>query len=190
MALVLCPQKVHLVSTKGAPSVQKRCTWCPEKLQKSCKMFFYNWNSGPPRDATFLDTGLAKKSRLYLPPGFRIWTHGVWCKSYGTSSASCPYRITQISIADLEQRANQGNVDLFGLTKPPVSRASVAVASAMAIAGRRMLPLAKRFLFSWSAANVTHAVNRVSSIACSLGESAFSAVRHPSASDKLSMCVL
>ena len=40
-----------------------------EKLQK-LQNVFYNWKWGLPRDATFLDTGLAKKSRLYLEPGF------------------------------------------------------------------------------------------------------------------------
>ena len=65
------------VSNTHAKKLQIRCTWRAEMLHlvsrkgaEKLQNVFYNWNSGPPRDATFLDTGLAKKSRLYLPLGF------------------------------------------------------------------------------------------------------------------------
>ena len=41
------------MSTKGALSVHKRCTWCPQKLQKSCKMFFIIGNGAPPEMQLF-----------------------------------------------------------------------------------------------------------------------------------------
>ena len=86
----------------------------------------------------------------------------------------------------LEQRANQGT-SIFWSDK---TRVAWQRRRRLRHGHRRtrMLPLAKRFLFSWSAANVTHAVNRVSSIACSL-ERRILSVRHPSASDNC-QCVL
>ena len=57
------------VSNTRAKKLQATCTWRAERLHlvsrkgaEKLQNVFYNWNSGPPRDATFLDTGLAKKS--------------------------------------------------------------------------------------------------------------------------------